>query len=200
MELDEIKKLWNEIDTLKGKQQISDNRIKEMLKNEGKTALAKLIRIKKIGMILIIPLGILFCLISYNFFEAGGYYMICPLFFLFYCLLMEPLVIYLYRLLNKINFSNMSVREVSEKILNYHKIIQKCQLLGIVFFIVFMGIWIYSYYKLVFGSEIIWWFIIYCAALYIAGLIAIPILYKKLYFNNINRIKASLKELKEFED
>jgi len=34
----------------------------------------------------------------------------------------------------------------------------------------------------------------------LAGLIGIPLLYKKLYFNNINRIKESLKELKEFEE
>ena len=200
MELDEIKKLWNEIDTLKEKQQVSNNRIKEMLKNEGKTALAKLIKVARFYMIAMIPLGLLFCLCSYKFFEAGGYYMICPLIFLLISIFLEPLEIYLYRLLKGINFSTMPVREVSERILKYQNILQKCQMYGIIIFAFFMGVWLYLYYKLFFGLEIIWGFIIYLIILYLSGFVLIPILYKKLYFNNINRIKASLKELKEFEE
>ena len=200
MELDEIKKIWNEIDLLKEKQQISDHRIKETLKNEGKSALAKLIKVAKFYVIATIPLGLLFCLVSYIFFKAGGSYMICPLAFLIYCFLLEPIEIYLYRLLKKIDFAYMTVKEVSERILKYQNILQKCKMYGIIFFVIFFGIWLYLYYKLSFGSEIIEWFIIYLIVLYLIGLIAIPLLYKKLYFNNINRIKESLRELKEFEE
>ena len=200
MELDDVKKIWNEIDLLKEKQQISDNRVKEMLKNEGKTALAKLLKVAKFYTIFPIPAGLLFCLCSYKFFEAGGYYMIVPLALLLLCVLLEPLEIYLYRLLKGIDFSSMTVKEVSEKILKYQDILQKCQIYGMIFFIAFMGTWMYLFYKLWFGSTIILGFIIYMIVLYLTGLIAIPILYKKLYFNNINRIKESLKELKEFEE
>ena len=200
MELDEIKKLWDEIDLLKEKQQVSDNRIKEMLKNEGKTALAKLIRISKFYTIAMIPLGLILCLISYKFFEAGGYYIIWPLGFLLFSILMEPLEIYLYRLLKGIDFSRMTVKEVSERILKYRDILQKCQIYGMIFFIVYLGIWYYLYYKLILGSEIFWPIIIMMIFMCLGGLIAIPILYKKLYFNNINRIKESLNELKEFEE
>jgi hypothetical protein len=200
MELDEIKKVWTEMDALKEKLQVSDNRIKEMLKNEGKSALDKLIRIVRMYTIIVIPLGLMLCLLSYNFFEAGGYYVICPLIFLLICILMEPLEIYLYRLLKGINFSTMTVKEVSERILKYQNIIQKSQLYGTVVFFVYLGIWYFLYYKLIFGSEIIWAFIIFIAIIYFTfGLIGIPLLYKKLYYNNINRIKESLKELKEFE-
>ena len=199
MELDEVKKIWNEMDALKEKQQISDNRIKEMLKKEGESALAKLIKNAKFYTIAMIPLGLMLCLCSYKFFEAGGYYLICPLAFLLICILMEPLEIYLYRLLKRIDFSRMSVKEVSEQILKYQNILRKCQMYGIIFFIVFMGIWLYLFYKLWFGSVIIWGFIIYVAVVYVGGIIAIPFLYKKLYYNNINRINDSLKELKEFE-
>ena len=200
MELDEIKKLWNEIDTLKEKQQVSNNRIKEMLKKEGKTALAKLTEIAKSGTIILIPLGLFLCLLSYKFFEAGGYYMICPLVCLLICILMVPLDIYLYRLLKGIDFSVMSVREVSERILKYQNIIRKCEIYGIIGCIVYLGIWYYLYYKLMFGSEIVWSFIIFMIVMCLVAGLAIPYLYKKIYYNNINRIKASLKELKEFEE
>jgi hypothetical protein len=200
MELDEIKKIWSEMESLKEKRQVSDDRIKELLKSKGKTALSKLIKTARFYTIAIIPLGLLLCLLSYKFFEAGGYYMICPLAFLLISILLQPLEVYLYRLLKKIDFSSMSVKEVSERILRYQDIIQKSQLYGTIVFFVFLGIWYFLYYKLMFGSEIIWWFIIYIAAIYLAGgLIGIPYLYKKLYYNNINQINESLKELKEFE-
>ena len=200
MELDEIKKMWNEIDLLKEKIQVSDNRVKGMLKNEGKTALAKLIKYSKFYTIAMIPLGLILCLISYKFFETGGYYIIWPLLFLLFCICMEPLEIYLYRLLKEIDFSVMTVKEVSERILKYQDIVQKCQMYGMIFFIVYLGIWYYLYYKLVLGTEIFWPLIIFMIFMCIAGLIGIPKIYKRLYFNNINRIKESLKELKEFEE
>jgi len=199
MELDEIKKIWNEMDALKEKLQISDNRIKEMLKNEGKNALAKLIRISKLYSIIMIPLGLFLCLLSYQFFEAGGYYVICPLLFLLFCVLMVPFEIYLYRLLKGIDFARMPVKIVMERILKYQNIVRKGEMFGIIFFIVYMGIWYYLYYTLTIGTEIIWGLIIFMTVMIIAGAIGIPLLYKKLYYNNINRIKESLDELKEFE-
>jgi hypothetical protein len=95
----------------------------------------------------------------------------------------------------------MSVKEVSEKILKYQNIIQKRKMYGIIGFFVYMGIWIYLHYRLTFGSEIRWGLIVYAVGLYlVAGLFLIPFLYKKIHYNNINRIKKNLKELKEFEE
>ena len=200
MELDEIKKIWSEMDALKEKVQISDNRIKEMLKNEGKTALAKLIRYAKFYTITMIPLGLFLCFLSYSFFEAGGYYVVWPLLFLLICISMEPLEIYLYRLLKEIDFSCMSVREVSERILKYQNILRKCEMYGIVIGVVYLAIWYFLYYKLIFGSEVNWFFIIFMITMCVVVGVSVPFLYEKLYYNNINRIKDSLKELKEFEE
>ena len=200
MELDEIKKLWSEVDWLKEKQHTNDNRIKEMLKNEGKTALAKLIRITKFYTIALIPLGLLICLLSNKFFEAGGYYIIVPLALLLICFFLEPLEIYLYRLLKGIDFSSMTVKEVSEKILKYQNILQKMKPYQITVAIVYLIIWYYLYYRLNYGSEINWGIIIFMIIMCLMIPIVMPILLKKLYFNNINRIKESLKELKEFEE
>jgi len=200
MELDEIKKVWNEMDVLKEKLQVSDNRIKEMLKKEGKSALEKLIGMAKIGMIILIPLGLFLCLLSLKFFEAGGYYMICPLIFLLFCIAMVPFDFYLYRLLKEIDFSTMTVREVSERILKYQNIIRKFEMYGIIGCVVYLSIWYYLFYTLTFGSKIVWEFIIFMIVMCIVAGLIIPFLYKKLYYNNINRIKDSLKELKEFEE
>ena len=200
MEPDELKKIWSEMDALKEKVHINDNRIKEMLKNEGKSALAKLIRMSRFYTIAMIPLGLSLCLASYRFFEAGGYYIILPLLFLFLCMLIEPLEIYLYRLLKEINFSTMTVKDVSERILKYQNILQKFKMYAAPFGFVYLGIWYYLYYRLILGSEIVWSLIIFMIILCLGVLIAVPFLYKKLYFNNINRIKQSLEELKEFEE
>ena len=200
MELDEIKKIWSEMDALKEKVQINDNRIKEMLKNTGKSALAKLITMAKFGIFAAIPLGLFLCLLSYSFFKAGGYYPIWPLLFFFFCISSLFIDVYLYRLLKEIDFSRMTVRDVSERILKYQSIIQKFQIFGMIFFIVYLSVWYYLFYKLTLGSEIVWPLIIMMIVMCLGGLIGIPFLYKKLYFNHINRIKESLKELKEFEE
>ena len=200
MELDEIKQLWNEIDLLKEKQQVSNSRIKDMLKNQGESALARLINTAKIYSIIIIPLGMFFCLVSYDFFKAGGFYMVWPLLFLLICTLLEPLEIYLYRLLKSIDFSVMPVKEVLKKITKYQGIIQKSKQYGMVIGITYLGIWYYLFYHLIFGSEINWLMIFFMIGMCLAVGISIPFLYKKLYFNHINRIKESLNELKEFEE
>ena len=201
MEPDEIKKLWGEIGLLKEKQHVSDDRIKDLLKNQGKSALSKLIKMAKFGIIAPIPLGLLYCLLSRKFFEAGGYYVILPLTFLLICILLVPHNIKKYYFLKEIDYSKMTVKEVTEKILKYQSNVQKFQLYGTTGFFIISGFWLYWDYKLTFGSKIIWGFIIYMIVIYLAcGLILIPLLYKKLYYDNINRIKASLEELKEFEE
>ncbi|MDR1370599.1 MAG: hypothetical protein LBJ72_10835 [Dysgonamonadaceae bacterium] len=199
MDLEEVKKIWQEADSLKEQKRISDERIKNMLKNEGKSALDKLINTARNYTNMMIPLGIIICVFSYRFFEAGGLYPVCPLAMLLMCILLEPFEIYLYRLLKGIDYSTMTVREVNSRILKYQSIVKRWEFYGIAIFIVYMAIWYYLYYKLIFGDEIVWWFIIFTAAVYVAGIIAIPKLYKKLYYDNINKIKENLKELEEFE-
>jgi hypothetical protein len=202
MELDELKKVWAEMETLKAKIQISDNKIKEMLKKEGQSALSKLIRVAKIYIFAAIPLGLLACLCSYDFLEAGGYYLIHPVLIMLTCLFMMGLEIYIYRLLKSIDFSTMTVKQVSEKILKYQGIIQKYQKYGTIWFIVFLGTWYFLFYQLifVFFQEIVWEFIIIMAGYVVIGAFVIQLLFKKLFYKNIKKIQESLDELKVFEN
>ncbi|MDL2323378.1 hypothetical protein LJC52_05255 [Bacteroidales bacterium OttesenSCG-928-A17] len=200
MDLDEMKKAWQENIQLKEQLSLSDKKIKELLKREGKTAIDRLMLYAKIYIILSIPLGLLLCLCSFRFFQAGWPYSLIPLFFLFLCtFIVLPSEIYVYRLLRSIDFSVMSLKEVSSKILKYQQIIRFWELIGIVFFVIYMAIWMFFYYKLIFGDEIIWGFIIYMIAVGLIGLAAIPYLYKKMYYKNINKVKESIEELEEFE-
>ena len=113
---------------------------------------------------------------------------------------MTPFEFNIYRLLKEIDFSSMTVKEVSKRILKYQNIIRKFEMYGIVGAVVYLGIWYYFFYILSFGSEIVWGFIIFMIVMCVIVALIIPILYKKLYYNNINSIKESLKELKEFEE
>ena len=200
MEPDEIKKMWQEVNLLKEKQQFSDLKIKEMLKNKGKTALSKLLNTANFYRFAMIPLGILFCFLSHNFFEKGGYYTIYPLIFLLFCICLEPFEIYLYRLLKEIDFAVMPVKEVSKRILKYQNFIRKWKMYGITFGIVYLGFWYYLFYKIIIGNEIVWGLIIFMFLMCIAVGFFTPFLLKKLYFNHINQIQESLNELKEFEE
>jgi len=202
MEPDEIKKIWQEMDLLKEKQQVSDNRIKEMLKNDEESTLAAMMKNAKSLMVTTPIVGcIIFCLASYKFFAAGGYYLICPLIFILICIFfVAPFQRNQYRLLKGIDLSNMSATEIMERILKYHNNVQKLKLYSIIFFFVYMGIWNFLNYILQYGSKIIWWLIVGDIIIYLAlGLFLPPFLFKKTYYNNINRIKSSLEELKEFE-
>ena len=200
MELDEIKKIWNEIDLLKEKQQISENKIKEMLKNKGETALAKLIKMAKLDMIGTIPIGLILCLCSYKFFVVGGFYMIFPLVFLLLCILYQPYAIYVYRFLKGIDYSGMTVKEVSEKILKYQSRLKKGELYSSIFGFIYMPIWLYFGYKLYFGNMCTLQLIITYTGYYLLALSTTPFVMKKLYYNRINQIKESLQELEEFEN
>jgi len=200
MELDEIKKLWNEIDLLKEKQQISQNKIKEMLKNKGETALAKLVKRSKIDTYVIIPSGLILCLCSFKFFQAGGYYIILPLIYLLICIVSTPLGIYWYRFIKEVDLARMSVKEVSDKILKYQNYVKKSQVYVTIFSFVYSVIFLYLIYKLYFGSKIIWGLIIFYIILCLSIFVTIPFSLKKMYYSHIDQIKESLQELKEFEE
>ena len=195
MELDEIKKVWSETDPLE-KLQVDDGRTKEMLKNEGTSALERLVRGAKFRMIAGIPLGLLMCVVLFVCVED----MILPLILLSISIFLEPSRIYQYRLLKGIDYSGMSVKEVSARILKYQQSIQKRRMYATIVFFVFMGSWIAWHYVQHFGCVIHWGLIIYAVGLYLAaGLLLMPFLYKKLHYNHINRIKENLKELEAFE-
>ena len=200
MELDNIKKLWTEIDALKDKQHINEERIKELLKSNQKTALSRLIWLEKFQLIVIAP----FCVLFYVFFremvDIGGLYTTWLLVFLLLTVAGVFIVFRKYRMLKNIDVSNMIVKDIFAKISNYQRIVQKEKILAAVLVFVLLAAFFVIDYRHLFGSEIVWSQIIFGIVVILAATVFTPFLYKKLYHKHIEQIKQSLKELEEFEE
>jgi len=199
MELDNVKKLWEEVNLLKEKQQFNDDKIKEMLKNKGKTAIAKLKRLPIIGVVLIVPIAYLLYLQICDFYEQGILRAIFMSRLFLTLAIAIPMEIYLYRLLRGIDYSYGTIKNAYERILNYQNLVRKSELFGLTWAAVFIGSYAFSTYKVSFGTELHWGTIILVAMIFLGTLVAMPFMYKKLYYKRINQIKESLNELEEFE-
>ena len=201
MELDNIKKLWTEIDTLKDKQHINEERIKEILKDKQKTALSKLTNLAGFGVIIGVPLCVLFYyLFARDFFDAGGFYAILASIFSLFCLAGFWVEGYKYRFLKKIDLSKMTIKDIFDKILKYERFIQREKTLGIIFLIVFFGTYVYLERLLVYGTGLLLSEIFLAIILISLGAVVVAVAYRILYRKLIEQIKQSLKELEEFEE
>ena len=105
---------------------------------------------------------------------------------------------YKYRFLKKIDFSEMTIKNVSERILTYQRFIQKEFWVGVFFALVFLGVWRYLDYKQACCTENNFDVFSVLIPIFIVFIVTY-IMYKRLYYNRIRRIKKTLKELEEFE-
>jgi len=199
MELNNIKKLWEEVNLLKEKQQFNDEKIKDMLKSKQETARTKLMKLSIIGAVIAIPVCFLVYLQICDNFEPGVLRTAFLLGFSFSIAIAVPAEIYSYHLLKGINYSHMTTKNAYERILKYQRLTQKGRLFGIILLVVFVAPYSYFVYKQNFGTEVVWAQIIFLTVIFLGGFVAMHLLYKKLYFERIKQIKQSLKELEEFE-
>jgi len=199
MELDKIKKQWEDVNLLKEDRQFNDDKIKEMLKNKGKTAIVKLMRLPIINIILIIPFAVLFYFQICSIFEPGIYRTLFLLGFYLTLAVAIPMEAYSYHLLRGIDYSYGTIKNAYERILKYRRLVRKGELFGIAWFFVYIGSYAFLTYKVSLGTEFLWGTIIPIAMLFLGTPVAMHFLYKKLYYKRISQIKESLKELEEFE-
>jgi len=82
----------------------------------------------------------------------------------------------------------------------YRKYIIREFIFGIIFFIVFVPAYLYSVYTMKIGTEIIKEIIIICILTFVSCFLLMLYLYKKWYFNNINKIQEALAEIKDFQE
>jgi len=200
MELDNVKKLWEEVNLLKEKQQFNDDKIKEMLKNKGNSVLAKLIWLEKIQLIIAIPLCVLFYFWFRYAFCCNNDYLIWLFVYFLFMVVGIFLAFYKYKMLKSIDVFNTVVSEVFERILKYQRIIQKEKKLGLALVILFLSTFFYFDYRQIHGSEIVWPIIIAGSTIIFISVVLTLFLYNKFYNKRINQIKESLKELEEFEE
>lgn len=191
MDLDNIKKTWQEA---KLTPEIESDKIRRMLDNRGQTAFSKLLKYEIFGLIvasLCIPLSFIF--------KSPP---ICT-FYLVSVILIILWQIYKYRFLRRIDFSNMSILDISQNMVRYKKFL----LFELIVAIIWVFIFALLSYLLVlhkadidqYGEDSIKTFI------YIAILITLPIIaatlgYRFMYIKNINKLEDSIKEIEYFED
>ena len=183
MDLDNIKKTWQQADI---RPDIDDDKIRKMLSNEGHSAFNSLLRHEKIGIV-----GLLLCFpIGYLVFEK---YMPVAVCFIISTLLAFAWQLYKYRRLKKVDMAQLNITEISNQIYSYRKIIYKEFIVGLIWFIafvLFLGYWEFADE----GMHPA----IYIVVMAIA-FIGVVFTYKKLYWNNIKKLEAAIKEVEEFE-
>lgn len=188
MDLDNIKKKWQETEI---KPNLETEKIYAMLSNKGYSAFNSLLRYEKMGMIAMIA-----CL-------GLGYLMFLkyPLIAIIYCvsaILVFFWQLYKWKKLKNTNIAEMTIMEVSTLFYWYRKVIYKEFFLGIVWFILFFII--LGYLEIThdpsFRSDRI---TIFITGAFI-GLIGTIITYKLMYWNNIKKLAAAIKEVEEFEE
>lgn len=187
MDLDNIKKSWQETEI---RLTIDENKIEKMISNEGQGAYNKLLQYEKFGfwaLIVCIPIG-------YFLFRKHLPVVILYITYVLFALFWQ---FHKIKKLKSANIQQMSITEVSKHIYQYRKTILKEFTIGIV--------WFFSFFILLGYCEIsertaetfsIVVAIIIASAIGFAGVL---LSYKLLYWNNIKKLEASIKEVEEFE-
>ena len=188
MDLDNIKKTWQETDL---KPDMDETKIRQMLSNSGQSAFNSLLRYESVGLIatiICLPLG---------YFMFSKYLAVC-LTFILPTLLFVCWHIYKLRRLKKVDMATMSITEVSSHIYWYRKAILKEIIFGTIWFFAFFVM--FGYYELVYDSVHFNRQLIILVIAVLIGLAVALIIYRTLYWNNIKKIESAIKEVEEFEN
>jgi len=183
MDLDNIKKTWQQTDI---RPDIGDDKIRKMLSNEGHSAFNSLLKYEKIGMWLMVGCLLLAYPLFFKYLPIYIYYVLSVVAGFFW-------QIYKIRKLKKLDIAQMNITEISNRIYSYRKIIHKEFIVGLIWFVIFAAFLVYweSADKGIHP-------VIYVVAMGI-GLVCVIFIYKKLYWNNIKKLEAAIKEVEEFE-
>ncbi|MDH6355163.1 cbb3-type cytochrome oxidase subunit 3 [Dysgonomonas sp. PH5-45] len=196
MDLDNLKAKWNEIDVTPT---ISEDKIQQMVNNKGKSALGKLLRLEKIGLVvLFLCIGIPFLhnhlsheRLGYTPFLLYGYILLCVggIFWQYYKI----------KLLRGINLDKLDIVTCLKSILRYKKYINNELFVGIIILILFLGCYTWSVIDLIPDAQKVV-FAVYVAVITLIFIGIIFIFYRKMYKKRIVQIEDSLQEVKDFEE
>ncbi|MDU1889934.1 MAG: hypothetical protein E6767_04525 [Dysgonomonas sp.] len=186
MDLDNIKKTWQETEI---NPDIGKDKIQKMIDNDGQSAFNKLLFYEKIailGLVICIPIGL------------GLFNKYLPVSIVYILSIIFGIVwqIYKYKSLQRINVAEMSITEVAASFYKYRKCILKEFYIGLVWFVAFFAL--FGYCEFIEDIELLSKHLFILVIGMIIGLIFVLIVYKKLYWKNIKKLEASIKEIEEF--
>ncbi|PXV62873.1 hypothetical protein CLV62_11789 [Dysgonomonas alginatilytica] len=196
MDLDNIKKSWNENNVLPA---LSEDKIHNIINKRAKTALDKLVFFEIFGCLILIPLlllpylhGIAFPQMPYPVFTKYFYFATCIVGFIWQ--------IYKYKLLKKINISHTTIARCSIYMSEYKLSINRERIVGVLFILIFIFSFAYSYTDLVHGEQEKLKFCIFNIILFVLACSILLFYYKLAYYKRIKFIEASLREAREMEN
>jgi type III secretory pathway component EscU len=185
MDLDNIKKDWEQVGVSAS---INEEKIKMMLNNKGQGAYANLLKYEKFFLKTLLPcfvLGIIFYFISPYFSIAYSVLVIVSFFWQRYKI----------KYLEKTNFLEMDILEVSQRTNKYKSLLIKEILAGVILVFPLCGLYCYgAFYE---RSQQLFWISLSFMTIFVLAFCFI--IYRVLYYRNIKYIEQSIKEVEEFE-
>lgn len=196
MDLDNIKKAWNENNAIPA---LCEDKIHTIINKRAKTALDKLIYFEIFGCLILLPLLFVPYLHSIAF-PKMPYPVFTKYFFITSCVIGFFWQIYKYRLLKKIDISHTDIINCSKYISEYKLYISREMILGVLFVLILIFSFAYSYIDILPGDQNKLKFCIFNAILFILVCSILLFYYKLAYYKRIKHIEASLKEAREMEN
>lgn len=195
MDLDKLKNTWNNTSI---QPKIDDEKIYRMLDKKGKSALQRLLWFEWLGVILIpILIAVIFIhqqhnpKVPYSTFTMTWIYSFCVLIFFWQ--------LFKIRLLKKINPENSDILASFKAITQYKKYIRYELLIGCIWLVVYIFSYSLSILAVVNESRQTVFIITLCI-ITVVIIAFVLLLYRKVYSKNINSIKRSIGEIKDFEE
>lgn len=195
MDLDNLKKVWNENQI--ELPSVPDDKILSILKGKGKTALYKLYIWELIGAVIFLPL-IIVPFIHNKFFIIFQYSKFSQYFLMAFCILGFFWQLYKIFILKKVDLRNNTIIMSSKYICRYKLCINSEVFISLLFISVFMV----SFFYPVLGSipdEKRFLIYVIVAAWVVFILTLMWLIYKKFYRKQIRKIEESIMEIQDFE-
>lgn len=195
MDLDKLKDTWNKTDI---QPEIDDEKIIRMLDKKGKGALQRLLWFECLGVILVPVLVVMVFIynqcnpkVPYSIFTIIWFYSFCTLVFFWQ--------IFKLKLLKRINPENNDILTSFKTITRYKKYVRYELFVGCVWLIIFVISHAFTILSYVSENRFMS-FVITLSVATVLVIVFILLLYRKLYYKNINSIKRSIEEIKDFEE
>lgn len=195
MDLDKMKKMWNNPDT---PVYTDEGRIRDIIHSKVKTALERLITTETLLLVLVIFLIPMPFVFDYFLGELYTFPFFLKVTYIVFCIAGIFWQLYKRQILKKTDIVNTGIVACRKCFLKYRLCLKFEIIVGIVFFLLFYSAFVYGWKEIMTP----YLFKMYCWFNTAFGLVILALMlytYKKLYYKQIRKIEASLDEIEDME-
>ncbi len=202
MELNEMKNMWQKIDTaLKQNRLLNENVMRKMIEERSKTALGKIMNWEYLNIVVSTLVLMFFLVMMHRVNNAPA---MLTSYLLSLACLIGSLVSGLYNLkkMSGIDFSTHSITDVTERLQQFRLLVSKEKIWSFILGPVMIAAMIVVMFKWVHNIDILNhtnFYVHHVLIGSIAYVLCAYIIYKRLYFNNIRTIQQNLAEINSFK-